>query len=432
MENQTFSGRKIFPIVSETACLLKWSWSTVNIENATTSSCHRVDPNPIDTDNFETFHNLPGKIQAREAMLRGQWPGYGCEYCANVEKVGGISDRLMTLDRQHGLDKCPPELRIDPTATAVTPIILEIYFNNTCNLSCVYCLGEISSKINDELRKYGDINIDEFSAKLHVINNDRYDQLVSDLWKYLAENNRYKVIRHFHILGGESLLQKELDQSLDFWDNHHNDSLTINMITNLMLPHNQFVKKMQRFEELVKKNAILMLELTASLDCLGPQQEYIRYGIDLDLWFKNFEYVLSKDWCRPSVHSCINALSIKTMPELVQKINYWNQFRSLENKIEHNFDLPIGKGQKLNGLHPTNFGPGVFNKDFDRIIELMPEDNLIQQSAKSQMVGLSKMINKSKINIKYIKTLQKYLSELDRRRGTNWQEVFPWLTKDWD
>jgi hypothetical protein len=155
---KTYPGHQIFPIKTSTSCLLKWSWSTINMENCMSSSCHRVDYDPIDPDNFENFHNLPAKVQAREAMLRGEWPGRGCEYCQHVENLGGLSDRLMTLERHHGADKIPPELFKNPVATEVTPTVLEVYFNNTCNLSCVYCGPKLSSKWNDELRASLEVN----------------------------------------------------------------------------------------------------------------------------------------------------------------------------------------------------------------------------------------------------------------------------------
>ena len=426
-----YPGKKIFPIKSETACLLKWSWSTVNFEMGTSSSCHRTQYWPVDPDNFDQFHNLPQKIQAREAMLDGHWPGHGCQYCANVEQVGGVSDRMMNLERHHGLDKIPPELLQDPTATSVTPIILEVYFNNTCNLSCLYCSSNYSSKINDELRKFGDIRIDNFSMESHTHVNNRYEKMVSSLWKYLEENNRYQIIRHFQVAGGEALLQRELDQSLNFWATHPNPSLVINLISNLMIPHHQFVKKMQKVEELVTKECIYMLELTASLDCWGEPQRYIRHGLDLDTWQQNFEYMLDKEWCKLTVHSCVTALSIKTMPDLIEKIKQWQSMHP-DREIEHNFDIVIGQQNRDNGLHPKMFGPGVFDQDIDRIVKCMPNETEKQRTVRNQIIGHAKVIANSPRQPDKIQTLKKYLNELDRRHGTDWKQTFAWLDRDWN
>jgi pyruvate-formate lyase-activating enzyme len=428
---KTYPGHTIFPIKTDTACLLKWAWSTVNLESGTTQSCHRTQGHAIDPDNFSNFHNQPEKIKAREDMLNGQWPGNGCEYCKNVEDVGGLSDRLMTLQRHHGVDKIPPELYRNPVATEVTPIILEVYFNNTCNLSCMYCNPALSSKWNDEIQKFGKIKIESFNLDVHVTNNDRYDRMVADLWKYLEENDRYKTIRHYQVLGGESLLQKELETSFDFWAKHPNPALTINLITNMMIPHHQFVKKMQRVKELVDHEAIYMLELTASLDCWGPEQEYVRYGLDLNTWQQNFEYMLDKSWCKLSVHSCISSLTIKTLPELIQQINHWNKSKPLDQKIEHNFDLTIGIHQKQNGMHPCTFGSGVFDLEFEQILDLMPTDTATQRGSRLQMQGEINFIKNSTRKPEKIAVLKQYLDELDRRRNTNWKKLFTWLDQDW-
>ena len=85
-------------------------------------------------------------------MLLGQWPQGGCTYCKNIETSGGFSDRMLhnTIP-----DLYPAELDADINSTVVSPTILEVFFDHTCNLSCVYCGPEISSKIADEYRKFG-------------------------------------------------------------------------------------------------------------------------------------------------------------------------------------------------------------------------------------------------------------------------------------
>ena len=362
-------------------------------------------------------------------MLDGKWPtaGRGCEYCKNVEDHGGTSDRQLWSIRSHGANKIPPELFSNPRATQVTPTILEVYFNNTCNLSCVYCGPEISSKWNDEIEKFGKIEIQDFSVNKFKSDKTHYKKMVQDLWDYMIKDDHYKTIQHYHLLGGESLLQKELDSSIDFWMQHPNPSLTFNLISNIMVPHKTFVDKIKKFQELVESNAIYQLELTASVDCWGPQQEYVRHGLDLEVWQKNFEYLLDKPWILVSVHSCVNSLTIKTMPDLLEKIQVWNTKRPKDKPIELSFDLVINDMNKKNGLHPTVFGPGVFDKDFERILDLMPEDTKHQQSLKEHMRGSANFVKNSVRQPQRIQMLKEYLTELDRRRNTNWQEVFPWL-----
>ena len=139
---------KYFPIKSDTSCRLKWSWSTIYLNTGQTASCHRASGSHI--NDLNNFHNTDLKIQARQQMLDGQWPGHGCEYCRNIESAGGTSDRQF----QNQIPEIyPPELDKDLTATVVDPVILEVFFSNTCNLKCVYCSPKLSSGIQQENKK---------------------------------------------------------------------------------------------------------------------------------------------------------------------------------------------------------------------------------------------------------------------------------------
>lgn len=429
-------GYRIFPIKSETACLLKWSWSTVNLGTGTTSSCHRSYHGEIDPENFKNFHNTPSKIEARQSMIEGRWPdapyaSTNCNYCKKVEAAGGKSDRLMQLELSHLPNKIPPELFENPNAVEVTPTILEVYFNNTCNFSCVYCGPRLSSKWNDEIRRHGTIKI---SSRIehyldHHENNPHYDRMVHELWEYLNENDRYKIIKHFHILGGEPLLQKELDATLDFWANHPNPDLTINLITNLGIPHDKFVEKINKFEELYKTSSIFQLQLTASLDCWGKEQEYVRYGINLESWEQNFKYLLDKEWIFLSINSCVTALTIKTLPDLLEKIQEWNKGRPEGQPIHWNFNLAIGGVPHYTGQHPDVLGYEFFKNDLDKVLSLMSEELEFERANKEHMKGVIDSLRPFSPNKEKIGYLKEYLTELDRRRGTDWISIFPWLNE---
>ena len=152
--------KRYFPIKTDTACLAKWSFSKILLHAELTSSCHRVINHKFDIETFN-FHNTPEKIEQRETMLAGQWPDgkpdpaieTTCkQYCGKFEKNGGASDRQFfnSLPNLY-----PDELDNDPTLTQVDPTILEVYIDNTCNLKCVYCIPELSSGIDTEMKKFG-------------------------------------------------------------------------------------------------------------------------------------------------------------------------------------------------------------------------------------------------------------------------------------
>lgn len=427
------SKPQIFPIKVVPACLLKWSWSSVYLHTGTSASCHRTNHYSIDPEKFEEFHNLPEKIKARQLMLDGQWPGAGCEYCKHIEQSGGISDRMMQLESQ--MDPCqhPPELDIDATATKVTPTILEVYFKNTCNMACTYCDSYYSSRWEEEDRKFlGHTH----NKETKLAKNDQYNQMVSELWKYLEKNDTYKILRRYHILGGEPFLLTELDDSIAFWNSHPNINLTFGIISNLNIPTDRFQKYIDQFERLVLDNKIWKLQITASLDAWGPQQEYVRYGLDLALWQRNFELLVSKPWVTLSINSTMSSLTIKHMPQLIKNINHWNSLRGPEeHTVDHVFNEPIQHSFQTvigNIDNPYIFGDGVFNDALDEILDLMPTNNSIQKSAKTHMQSIADALVKSKRDLKQIEKFKAHLDSLDQRRQTNWRSVFAWLDKSFD
>jgi len=422
---------KIFPIKSDKACLLKWNWSTVHLNSGTSSSCHRTQKYAIDPENFSQFHNLPEKIKARQLMLEGTWPGHGCESCKNVEDVGGMSDRLYQLDQLQDPEHVPPELFDDPTAVNVTPTIVEVYFNNTCNMSCIYCGPFFSSRWEDENNKYGSphkIVDDKYS---HTISqkNPHYEKMSQEFWNYLKKDNNAKKIRRFHVLGGEPLLLKELDQVIAFWAQYGHPDLIITIVSNLNIPHERFKKYIKKFELLAKNNKIWRLQITGSLDGWGPEQEYVRYGLDLELWQKNFEYLLNKSWIYPAINTVVSALTIRTLPKLMKNIDEWNigqndivdEWRSFSNKILYSCNASYTYDS------PFIFSGDIFDSFFQEAINLMPTDTFLQQGHKQTMTGIAIQSCACVSDPLKINQLKDYLDLLDQRRGTNWRNTFPWL-----
>ena len=204
------STNKYFPIKTATACQLKWTWSTIWLSSGKTASCHRIIPENIGLDEFDSFHNTEKKLNDRELMLDGKWPTGGCEYCQKIEQAGGSSDRMFQLNIPN---LSPPELVDDITAISVTPKILEIYLNNTCNFSCLYCVGMHSSRIAHENKQYIDF-IEQKDYKERFTTFQLFEETTQSLYmdkflKWMEKNS--STLSRLHILGGEPFYQKEFE-----------------------------------------------------------------------------------------------------------------------------------------------------------------------------------------------------------------------------
>ena len=397
---------KVFPIKTATSCQLKWAWSTIYLTTGTTASCHRTSHHKFDLNTFD-FHNTPQKIQDRERMLEGLWPDTGCEYCRNIEIAGGTSDRITNLDFW-SFDQSK-ELQVNPTATSVTPKLLEIYFNNTCNLKCTYCGPFFSSLWNDELARFGDntFTIDE-----------NFEDNKQKCFSWLKEN--IQELHQLNILGGEPLYQIEFDQLLDVLEQIPAPNLTLTFFSNLAVSQDKLIQKIDKIEQLKEKGHIKKLIITASLDCWGPEAEFARFPLNLKTWEKNFNYILNKDWITIVIGSTITPLTIKSLYVLMEKLNEWNKQRPVYwygnsvNDPDHMFIDMFGD---------------TFKEDFDRAINLMPTKFPEHQSVRNYLIGIRDQSSNTGINLTRIKKLYTILEQLDQRRNTNWRDVYPWLSE---
>ena len=415
--------KSFFPIKTATACQLKWAWSTVYLQLGSTSSCHRVTIHKFDIDSFN-FHNTPEKISQRKDMLGGYWPDSSdkesttCEnYCGAIEKTNqGQSDRQFFSDVP---DLSPPELDINPQEVTVSPTILEVYVDNVCNLGCVYCVPELSSRIDFEMKKYGKFSKNGLVLESTYSKPSDYDHTLEKFW-YWMEHHAHE-LKRLHLLGGEPFYQQQFDMFLDFFDANPCPELEFNIVTNLMISKTKLETYIERLRKMLVNRKIKRLDITASIDCWGPQQEFVRYGLKLPEWKENFEYLVNQKWIKLNINNTMSALTIKTLPELLELFGGWNKNRTIEHYFAKLFAPTY--------LDPTIFGPDEFKDDFKKILDLMETETWRGSHAKKYMQGIIATIEKSVYNKEEVLKLLTYLDEIDRRRNTNWRELFPWLER---
>ena len=398
-----------FPIVSKTACQLKWTWSTIYLTTGHTASCHRTNHHRFDTGEFD-FHNTPEKVQDRQRMLQGQWPHTGCNYCQNIENAGGQSDRITNLNFP-GIHS-PVELEKDTQAVHVTPRMLEVYFDNTCNLKCLYCGPHFSSLWDAENVKHG---LPAFAKDPLMESNKQ------KIFQWLQKNSHHLTV--FNILGGEPLYQQEFDQCLTFFENYPAPELKLQIFSNLNVKLSRVESIVERIKRLVNIGHLREFEITASLDCWGPPQQYVRFPLNLEVWEKNFQYLLHQNWINLIINSTVTPLTIKTLPDLLEKINQWNKIKT----VYHYQNSVTSPEHMLIDI----FG-NIFEQDFAKALALKPENTSEQRASKQYLDGIAKQSASKLPNVPRIHKLFTQLNVLDTRRGTNWRQTFPWLISEFE
>ena len=415
---------KPFPIKEGIPCQLKWNHSTVFLTMATTSSCHRVTHDPYEfKDNKMNFHNIKTKLEARTKMLKGEWPGRGCEHCKSTEDAGGHSDRMSHLNMP-GVT-APKELEKDITAVDVTPTQLEIYFSNTCNLKCLYCNSKFSSTIDNENRINGQFDYGfeknqgapvRIHGKIEINPNikEDTDKLFAWLETHIHELNKVM------ILGGEPFLQKETERMVELLERTSAPNLTLVVFSNLTVDPLRVQEWLARMWRLVEHGKLDNLQVVGSLDCWGPQAEYVRNGLDLKKYTENFEFILNKTNITPSINSALMALTIPTLPDLIVRLNKWSRIREV-------YWSGMKAGDHMRPyLNPTIFGKAIVGLGMSKAIDIFETNgDPIKEAQLKNLIGIKTECERTEPNTWDQKMLKGYIEELDRRRGLDYKKLFP-------
>ncbi len=396
-------------------CLYKWTWSTIRLWEGTTNSCHRVESDPI-PENYADFHNTPKKIADRKKMLAGQWPGGGCEYCRDIERAGGESERtLMNSDPPSKV--YPKELDKNRYETSLTPKMVEVYFNNLCNLGCVYCSAEYSTVWEVENKKHKPIiELDHTSDFPLPATNDRqlYLDRVEKHFEWLKENHLH--IRRYNVLGGEPFFQPEFERNVDFFLDNPSPDLYFSIFTNLKVKPDKMRRILDKIQLCLDKKHIGKFTMVFSLDCWGPEQEYTRTGLNLQDWETNFNIILDEypDF-NLMIHSTIISLGLPTLPDLLRKVIEWKKKRY----IGMSFSIADGR----ESMHPGIWDNTVMDQFWRLVLDLAPSEN------RDSLMGLRAVSIQQKENKDLQKELFSTLDQLDVRRNTNWRQTFDLFRK---
>ena len=400
------------------------------LTQGTTASCHRVKHDPYEVvDGKLQFHNIENKLIAREKMLRGEWPGRGCQHCKLTEDRGGHSDRMSQLDMP-GVT-APKELDTDLTAVNVTPTQLEIYFSNTCNLKCMYCNSQFSSTIDNENRIHGEFIYGDRSLPHHEKvyipgkkavnpNLERDNNLLFD---WLEEN--ISDLNKIMILGGEPFLQKETERLIELLESQPNPALTLVVFSNLTVDTVRVQKWLKRMWDLVDSKKLYNLQVVGSIDCWGPQAEYVRNGLDLKKFTSNFEFILEETKITPSINSAVTTLTIPTLPDLIDKINTWSK----NHRQVYWSGMKAGDGRRQY-LNPTIFGKEILPLGLTQARRIFQTNgDKIKESQLKNLEGIEQECLNSTPEPLQQRLLEVYIKELDRRRGTDFTTLFPEVVK---
>tara|TARA_B100001057_G_scaffold279926_1_gene280368 strand:+ start:2401 stop:3555 length:1155 start_codon:yes stop_codon:yes gene_type:complete len=287
-------------------CSQKFTDLQVHVQGRLLYNCCKAYPERVDLDWLEAN---PGKLfhtdtmlEDRELMLDNKSCA-SCHYgCYKYEEQGLTSDRQNYVNDEKILDPHAPIRH------------LAISLSTDCNLTCMYCSPEWSSSWQKDIEKNGDYLLDGVSVK----KNNSW----SNLWAKMKQKSRGMESRFFaqilreiklstgiksvSILGGEPLLNNQLDQMLD-----HVHGKEITITTGLGVSDSRLTKVLQ-------KTKGMDVRFDVSGESTGRLFELIRHGVT---WndFQNRVNMIRQNGHQIKFISTISNLSILGFADFYDK-----------------------------------------------------------------------------------------------------------------
>lgn len=437
--NESFLDYKKRIIDSKSAsfCGAKWYNATIWLGSGMTTSCHHPPAHAIGleevTKNYKAIHNTPHKKEMRRMMQKGEKPTE-CEYCWKIEDINqnNVSDRVFKT--QIYTDEALNEAFKKNFSEDVNLKTLEIAFDRNCNFACSYCNANFSTKWASDILNngsYTNLTSDgagHFSSEAietEPFKSTESNPYIEAFWKWWPELS--ETLQEIRITGGEPLLNKNTWKFFDFFEQHHGSGDMVFAINSNLGSDDVYIQKLIDKSKFVKR-----LRLFTSCEAVDKYAEYIRDGLNYEIWKSNLKKVLSE----AKLESCnimmtINALCLFSITEFLDQVlemksaypkGYLNisvnilRFPSFQSVLTLPLDIRTAKSVELKNWLLRN-QESKFLSDFEieslnRLVEylLTPDDS---PHHKTSPIEARK------------KDFKSFYTQYDNRRRKNFAAVFP-------
>lgn len=433
---------------SPTFCFAKWYHTTIYLQTGETHSCYHPPPHAISLseikENPSALHNTSVKKQERKEMLAGKQTK-GCQYCWNVENMGGdyVSDRHIRSASIYNEDRIQ-EVTFNKWDFNVNPEYIEISFGNECNFRCGYCHPKASSRFHNEISQHGPYkNVKNHRCDIDYfkIYKEETNPYVEAFWEWWPEVS--KTLNILRITGGEPTIQKSTYKLFDLLEQDPKPHIELNVNSNLGGKEKQLEKFTDCVNSLLTQNKIKSFKLFSSVDTWNERAEYIRDGLDLNVFERNLDYFLTNTTAPVTFMITFNIFSVTTFQSLLEKILEW---RKKYNNVDS------GRWQRI------GFDTPYLKEPLQYDMNILPKDEYISYM-ESHLMFIKDNVNdddkhsfsnleyeKFRRVVDYMKTTTysdekiqegrkdfwNFFNEQDRRRGNNFKLVFPEMSEFFD
>jgi len=448
MENKSdfqTSAEQMHRDLGPALCLAKWKQVSLHLPTGLNNSCyhpplHQIDPAAIET-NPAALHNTGHKKTQRKIMLQQERPGE-CSYCWNMEDLGKLSDRHY----RSGEPWAAVDFERIKNSTGdedVIPSYVEVNFNNACNLKCSYCSPQFSSSWQQEVERHGAYPTlvphnaaEHFSGHRRPIPARDHNPYVEAFWAWWP--TLYPELKHFRMTGGEPLMDKNTYRVFDYVLDHPKSDLHLAVTSNFSVEPELSQKYFDYVKRLCDTDIEHFMQYVSLDSGIGPQAEYIRYGLDFKRLQNNVETYLRDIPYRNSLTFIVtmNNLSVTGFLPLMKWIL---DLRKTHSKTYQRvwFDTPVLRQPAWQSLQtlPESYAAKLEQARDFMLANLETESDPFHGFKDYEVQRLERDIAwmRSTINVSTqdLADFYRFFNEHDRRRGTNFEHTFPEMITWW-
>jgi MoaA/NifB/PqqE/SkfB family radical SAM enzyme len=378
-------NKKIYK--GNTLCVLPWIHKYVNPQGLVMPCCHGDEKYPIGNIKEKNLEDI-STANIRQQMLSGERPD-ACSKCWNMEDQNILSFRERTNSDWHNYDK---KFKLK---------YLDIRLSNKCNLMCRMCSGKFSNKIAQE------------EERLYGFTKYKDETLTPDLLEkqlqYIEKN--IDTLEHVYFAGGEPLINEEHYRILQLLIDHKKTNITLRYNTNLSL------LKFKQYDIKELWNKFNKVIVGASIDLIGDQSNYVRYGIQYEKLEEN--YLQIKDLVNVdfNITSILHLMNIYNLPILQKR---WIELGLSCKDISFNLLLdPAEQAITVLPEHYKNIALVQIHNHLNYINKIPNSDMLVNEWQQATTF----MTSRSDTHL--LREFFRLTDDKDRARNQKFEDYFP-------
>ena len=270
-------------------CAAPWRGLHLNFDGRVQTCC-AADPAVLGKNNKGTIESIlqgPALTEVKESIKQGVLHELYCKGCIDREDAGFESERDWHNNISPDFD-CK-----NADVNEHIPSLIDVRWNNTCNLACTYCSEDFSTKW---------ASIKGLPQNMTI--NTQYQKVIDYIKKHKSHTKEVAMV------GGEPLIMKENNLLLDILP----EDVLVTVISNMTTDFDKFPVP----NKLLGRKRV---GWSMSFDNIGKRFEYVRWGSTWEQLNKNVTTVANKinnSQQHGGIHSVYNIYNCTRLCELKQ------------------------------------------------------------------------------------------------------------------